>query len=213
MFKKNSLRQKSFLKYSLLDHFLEYKWSYIIFGIIVLLGLLLGFFIGFNRAENFSLNDLPDMVLAQYISKKASIAAVFFSRLFGFLGLCLLLICLNSKGFLCPLSFFVLLYRSFLVGINSAILISLYKFGGVVNVVLIYLPVHLTSLILLMILGAICFWICVNSKKMCCSVFSFQFLKGYKNLFLILFLLAFVCFLLEAIVMPHITATLFLGVE
>ena len=214
MFKKSvSLRRKSFFKYFVTDHISQYKWSYLLFGIIAVLGLIIGFVVGFNRADNFALKDLPDGVLVHFLNNKASAASVFFSRFFGFLGLCLLILCVNAKGFLCWISFFIFLYRSFLLGINSAILISLYKFGGVVNVVLIYFPVHLGALFLLLSLCVVCFVCCLRQKNTGYSVFSGYFFREHKMLMFLVICVAFVCFLVESIVLPHITSALFIGVS
>ena len=214
MFKKyNIARNRGYLKYSISEHFAQNKWAYLIFGLIVLVGLIIGFIVGFNRAENFSLSDLPDATLACLIGKKTSAASMFFSRLFAFLGLCFLLFCVNSKCYLCWIAFFIFLYRSFLFGLNCAILISLYKFGGVVNVVLIYFPVHLISLFLLMCVGVVCFACCVNQKNIGYSVFSGNFLRENKGLLLVMICTTIICYLVECIVVPHITSVLFVGIS
>ena len=206
-------RQTIAFKYSLVEHFSEYKWFYFLFALVLLIGLIVGFVVGFNRADNFALKDLPDGVLACFVSKKMSGMAVFFSRLFAFLGLCLLILCLNSKGYLCWISFFIILYRAFLIGINSAILISLFKFGGVVNVVLLYFPVHLIITCLLVCFAVVCFVCCINQKNSGVTVFSGCFFQRHRLLILFVFLCAAICFLLEAIIMPHLTSALFVGVS
>ncbi len=213
MTKKNgALSRKGIIKYSIGDHFSQYKWEYLILIAIIMTGLIVGFVVGFNRADNFSLSDLPDNVLALYINKKTSGLSVFFSRLFGFLGLCLLIICVNAKGYLCWISFFVFLYRSFLIGINCAILISLYKFGGVVNVILLYFPVHLLALFLLLMLGAVCLFWCFNQKNTGYSVLSGHFIKENKSLLFLVGVFASALYILECVIMPHITSALFIGV-
>ena len=100
-------------------------------------GLIAGFIVGFSRAENLELNDLPDTILVAFINKDIAGASLFFSRFFAFLGLIILVWITNFKPFLCFITFIILLYRSFLIGINCAILIVLYQVGGIINVVLI----------------------------------------------------------------------------
>ncbi len=212
MFKRLTKRNNNTFKYLIVDHFLDYKWGYIIFLIIILTGLIFGFILGFNRADNFSITDMPDTIFVKFISKKIGVFALFFSRLFGFLGLVLLILSLCFKPFLCWINFFIVLYHSFLVGINSAILISLFKIGGIVNVIFLYLPINVVCLVLIAVVASIGFLSSIRQKQTGYGVFSAQFFMENKMALLICFMLAFFCFLIEAIIMPHITVALLIKV-
>lgn len=213
MFKNKNFRRNGFIKYSISDHFFQYKWFYLLFISICLIGIVLGFVVGFNKAENFSLNDLPDTVLVSFINKSISPASMFFSRIFAFLGFFLLIWCLNVKGYLCWISFLIFLYQSFLIGINCALLISLYKFLGVVNVVLVFLPVHLVCLCLLIVWGVVCFSQCQKQKYNGYSVFNACFLKDKILIFLVILLSSIICYLIECLCLPHLVKTLLISVN
>ena len=213
MFKNKNFRRNGFIKYSISDHFCQYKWLYLLFVLICLTGLILGFVLGFNKSENFSLNDLPDTVLVSFLNKSISPASMFFSRIFAFLGIFLLIWCLNLKGYLSWISFLIFLYQSFLIGINCALLISIYKFLGVVNVVLIFLPVHLVCLSLLIVWGVVCFYQCQKQKINGYSVFSACFLKDKLLILLIIFLSCFFCYLTECLCLPHLIKTMLISVN
>ncbi len=212
MFKKLTKRRCGTFKYAIASHFFDYKWGYITFFAIIILGLVLGFVIGFNKAENFSISDMPDATFVSFISKKIGAPALFFSRFFGFLGLVLLIFCLCFKPILSFVNFFIVLYHSFLVGINSSILISLFKIGGVVDVVFLYLPINIVCLVLISVVASVSLLCSIRQKQMGYGVFSVQFFAENKGALLFVMCAALLCFLLEAILMPHITLALLIKV-
>lgn len=195
------------------DHFARYKWIYLIFGAVCLTGLIAGFIVGFSRAENLELNDLPDTILVAFINKDIAGASLFFSRFFAFLGLIILVWITNFKPFLCFITFIILLYRSFLIGINCAILIVLYQVGGIINVVLIFLPVHLITLFALMIWCTICFYSNCAHKQLNYKVISVEFWSCSRLNLISVLLLIIVAYTLEAILMPYLTSSIFIGVS
>ena len=154
------MRGSGWAKVSIAEHFSKYKWFYVILGAACIAGLVIGFVTGFSRAGDIKFEDLSDTVLVAFINKDASSASVFFSRFFAFLGLIILIWLINCKPFLCWLTFIVLIYRAFLIGVNCAILIVLYHMGGVINVILIFLPIHLITLFALLIWCVVCIIYC-----------------------------------------------------
>jgi len=196
---------------SIADHFSKYKWFYLIFGAVCLTGLVAGFIIGFSRAENITLVDLPDTVLIAFINNDATSVSVFFSRFFAFLGLIILVWLTNCKPFLCWIAFFILLYRAFLIGVNCALLIILYQMGGIINVIIIFLPCHLISLFALLVWCAICFYSNLANKCLGYNIISLDFISGKRMEILIVYSLAFIAYLVEALLLPCLTSAVFIG--
>lgn len=204
-------RQSIQIKFLIIDHLKRNKWLYVLMIALIVLGIVLGFVVGFNRAENFALSDLPDAVLVRFINKDISGVSLFFSRLFSFLCLAILVLCSNCKRFVCFVGFLVFFYQSFLLGINCSILISLYNVGGIVNVVVLIFPIHFLVLLALMVWGVVCLKACLNEKNCGYGVFSLNFLKDIRFLIVVLICFAVVCFFLECLVLPHLLTPLFIG--
>ncbi len=206
-------RQSAMFKISICEHFAKYKWFYLILGSVCLAGLIIGFFVGFNRAENLKLDDLPDSVLLSYINKEIANTSVFFSRVFSFLGILILVWVTNCKPFLCFITFITILYRAFLIGINCSILIILYQVGGVINVVLIFLPVHLIVLFALLVWSSICLYSNFANKNLGYNILSVDFIRCKKTTFLIVVIIAVCAYALETILLPYLTSAVFIGVN
>lgn len=210
---KSFLRGGAWAKISISEHFAKYKWMYVILGAVCLTGLIAGFIIGFNRAENIELEDLPDTILLSFINKEIPNSSIFFARFFSFLGLLILIWVSNCKPFLCFITFIVLLYRSFLIGLNCSILIILYQIGGVINVFLIFLPVHLLALFALLMWCCICFYTNLANKNLGYNILSLDFIGGKKFNILIVVLIAICAYSFETILIPYLTSAVFIGVS
>ena len=210
---KNIFKRNIYIKYSISDHFKKYKWSYLLLFICLILGLILGFVVGFKKADNFSLSDLPDGTLVDFINKKISPASLFFSRICSFLGLIFLFWCINCKRFLSFITFIIIFYRAFLIGINCSILMFIYKFGGAINVFLVVFAISLIALVLLLCFGAVCTCFAFNEKKIGYNTFSGYFFRETKFVLLIVIVGAILCYFFESLLLPHISSAIFIGIN
>jgi len=212
MFKgRGFIRSSSLARLSIAEHFSKYKWVYIILGSVCLCGLIIGFIVGFNRAENIKLKDLPDTVLVAFINKDITNASVFFSRFFAFIGILILVWLTNCKPFLCWITFIVLLYRAFIIGINCALLIVLYEVGGIINVIIIFLPCHLFALFALLIWCVVCFYNNLSNKNLGYHILSIDFIVCVRVNIIVVNSIALVAYLLEALLIPCLTSAVFIG--
>ena len=213
MFKgKNFSRNGTIFKFAVSEHFSKYKWMYLILGAVCLTGLITGFIVGFTRADNISLDTLPDSILVAFINKETTTSSIFFSRIFAFIGLLLLVWVTNCKPCLCFITFIILLYRAFLIGVNCSILIILYQVGGVINVILIFLPVHLIALFALLVWCCVCFYTNLVNKKMGYNILNLNFIACNKGCFFCTIILAIIAYVFEAILLPYLTSAVFIGV-
>ncbi len=203
----------SWARLSIGEHFAKYKWFYIILLSVCLVGLVAGFITGFRSAEDLALADVPDVTLVAFIKKDITNLSVFFSRIFAFLGLIILIWASNCKKWLLFVTFVVLLYRSFLIGINCAMLIVIYQMGGIINVILIFFPFHLLALFALLCWCVVCVYGNLVQRSSGFSPLSGEFLRNNKMCLLTAFLIAFVAYFMEALLIPYLTAAIFVGVS
>ena len=205
---KQKNRAKNIISFWITENLNANKWLYFVLCLICVLFLVLGFVVGFGKAGDFSLSDLPDGTLFGFLSKNISGATLFFSRFFAFLGLLVFVLLVCSKKFLAWICFAVVAYQSFLLAINASILISIYKLGGVISVLLVYFPLRLLMLAVMIVFSAVCFRCCLCQKSLGISVFSAEFFKKTKIMLILCLCLGFCSCFFEAILLPCVSNAL-----
>lgn len=208
MFKISFYRLWITTKSCLKDHFCLYKKWYIIFLSIMITALIIGFVAGIKIASGTDVSKIPDSILVNYIEGDISIFGVFFSRLFSFLGLLILIWATNCKPFLSFVSLIIIIYKSFSLGATCSVLISIFNASGVINVIFLVFPCQL--LLLLLLIGWAC--VCMSYNFSCRhyggSIFSQDFFCKEKITFCVFVSILFVVALLEAILLPWLSAIL-----
>lgn len=212
MFKQKSSRTKNLIIFGVFDYLKSHKWHFLICFAVCGLFLVLGFVVGASRASEFSLADLPDGTLVAFITKKTSCVALFFSRLFSFLWLVLIVWILNSKTILSWIGFVVIAYQSFLNAINSAILIAVYGFSGMLGVLICFLPLKILILIAVIVWQVNCFCGCKNQKRTGESVLTMIFLKQSLKVLILVIIIGFLACFLESLLLHYLTNIVFVGV-
>ena len=210
---KRFSRASSLFFISLGEHFAKFKWCYIVLGAISLSAVVVGFITGFKQADSMTLVDIPDVTLVKFIEKEITAFSVFFSRIFAVLGLFLLVWISNCKPWLSVITFILLIYRAFLLGITCSMLIVLYKMGGIINVVLIFFPFHLLVLFALMGWCAVCLQTNLSCKTTGISVLNYEFWRYNKSCLFGFLILVLLSYLMEAILIPYITSAVFIGIS
>lgn len=199
------------LKYSLREHFSQYKGCYIICAIFIVIGLLTGFFTAFRFSESVSCENITDVVLVDYLKRKSGWFAILLSRVFSLLTICIILFILSLNKWTSFLSVFVLIYQAYLIGLNSAILIILFNVSGAINVFIVYLPCSLAVLLGMAIICAVFMknsWVYARyNQNILCS--NFWTMCG--NYILIGFLIALMAFILQIILLPTFCSAFFVA--
>lgn len=212
---KNQSFQRLFsvLKYDIKEHFFKYKWLYLFLVLACVFGLIIGFVATSKHIEDVALSDLPDTTLLGFINKTITPASLFFSRFFSFLGLFLLVWACGSVVYFCFIPVVLIIYRAVLLAVNCSILIHLYKLGGIIDVVIIFFPVHFILLFCLLIWAVVCLKQSFECKKTGISIFSLNFLLQHKNCICCCLILSFIVMLLECLLLPCVSTVVFIGVS
>ena len=142
-------------RFHLTNHLCKYKWLYIINAIFCLVFIIIGMCVIFGKVSP-DIGDIPDKTLLAFLNGESGAFGVIFSRLFGFIFLFLAIWVTNFRPIMCFVSFVILLYRSFVLGATCALLIKLFQFGGVINVIIIYFPINLLTLAIILSWCSIC---------------------------------------------------------
>ena len=201
------------VKQSISEHFACYKFFYILLGVCALIGIVVGLITGFRYSADMKLEHLSDALLLKFIERDISIVSLFFTRFFIALGLFVLIWLSNLKPWLCFITPIIIIYRAFLIGLNCAVLIVLFKLGGIINVLVVYIPTQIIMLGCLIIWGSVCMRQNIYSKHTNCPCVSMRFLANTLTVLIFCLSGLLIACLLEAILLPVLTASFFLGIS
>lgn len=199
------------IKFAIKDHFCAHKKTYIICLAILVLGLLTGLFTAFRFADGVTSDHITDVILVDYLKNNSSWFAMLMSRLFSYLCVVVLItmFCLNKWSAI--LSVLVLIYKSYLVGLNSAILIILFSVSGAINVFVVYLPCNLIVLATLLCITAVELkgsWECARYRQ---NLLSSSFFSQNCLVFIVALIAVVIAFILEIIFMPAFCSAFFVA--
>lgn len=203
-FNRNAYRFKN--KLSL--YFTQYKFSILICSLLALLGCSLGIYTAIKYSGEIELSNLADSNLVDFLKGDKGTMGLFFPYLFSFSLYCCVIIFLNFKPVLSVFTYFALIVRGYLIGFDITVLIVLYGFAGIINVVFIILPCDLMVLCSLIIIAAIALKRNRNIKNFgpsCnCNSNSINFKKAYCFFIVIGILIL----LLKCLLLPLIRVTI-----
>ena len=185
-------------KYNVYTHFCRYKFLYILTSILCLVFFIIGICVIFNKTS-LNIDDIADKTLLAFLTHDSGVFGMIFSRIFTFVLLALCIWLTNFRPLLCILSFIIIIYRSFIIGTTCALLIKLFQFGGIINVVIIYLPFNLISLFLLISCCNVCVYHNFQFKRYGKHIICREFIEEKQDYFFLLGIILLICTILEII--------------
>ena len=192
----------STLAFDIKDHFRIYKKFYFIFFTLLLIGLITGMLTAFKYSGEIEVDNLNDKILISFISGDIGAFTLLLRRIFAFTIIFFIIYLINIKPFTCFLNFILILYESYILGLNCAIFINLFSISGIINVFIVYLPCHLIYLISLMALCTIFCSSCFNYRKFGENIFCSSFWHQHGRSIVFMISLALIAIILEAILLP-----------
>jgi len=201
-------REVEIAKFEIKDHFSFYKKWYVLLGILLLVGAIVGIVVGLSMKTNLTLAKVPEKLFVRFVQGELNVGSLFFMRIFSALGIAIVVWLCCLKSFLCPLGVALLVYRSFMLGVASVMLIALYNITGLINVLLVVVPCYFSLLFFLLTFLIVCINHCKLSKIYGGSVLSREFWCKNKKTLIIIGILSLVCVVLEIILLPILSSTL-----
>ena len=141
------------------------KYRLILLGFFILVGLLTGIFTAIKYCDGYDAINFNDYLLTQFSKGKIGTFDLFLERLLSYSCFCLILLVCSLAGFLFPVGLFVIVFRTYLLGLNITLIILMYGFGGIFNAVIIIFPLQLSIILLASIFFCIVRNRCINKKK------------------------------------------------
>ena len=202
---KNNIRNNYRLQNNLSNFFKIYKKIIIICAIVFLVGMFTGIFTVVKYSENITIENIFDNNLKFLLEGDRGTFGLFFSYL---LTLSITLICiifLNFKPWMVIFTYIPLFIMGYVVGYNITIVIILFSFAGVLNALLILLPLDLLITFFIIVIAAIAMKRNYYYKKYGCLP---QNNKNIARTYLILIGITLLFLLLKCILMPLIRVTI-----
>jgi len=196
------VRYSDNLRFVLSQHFCKYKWLYVIFFAIALLGLIFGLVTGFNHAQDVNVYDIPDNLLQKFLKQNISIFGLVICNILLFYALAVFIFLINFKKFMAFLPLLIIFYKGFILGATAAILICLFDIGGFVNVFIVYLPCGLINFFAIITWSVVCVFHNWQCGKFGGCIINGNFLCSQRGLFLCLSCLILLSAILECILLP-----------
>lgn len=195
----------------LADDFCENKKWYIICIGLVVLGLICGLVAGIKIAPDVSVDRIPDSFLRRFIQGDISFFGLLFARILVDLGLLGVIYVTNCRPFLCCVSWMLLAYRGFCLGITSTILIAIFRVGGAINVLLVILPSQVLLLCALIIFAVLCISYNFGCKVYNGSIFCAEFFGRGRMIIQLALILVCGSIFVEMLLLSWLSAFLIVG--
>lgn len=130
----------------------------------IILGIVCGVFTALKSAAQISKFNINDGALVKFLKGDSSMMVYFSSRFFYYLLILGVIFLLTFVPFLLPLPIIFLIYKSFVLGSNLVVLITMFGVKGIFNVVFVFFPCQLLMLICLGLITA-CFVLKLLERK------------------------------------------------
>lgn len=171
-------------KYRALNFVKANSAKIIILGVLAVLALVTGIFSAVKFLQGNTTIIFSDFGLQELVSGSAGSGSMFFQRMGSITVVMIFLTLFSLHSSMFVLGGVIIVYRTFLLGLNVTFILLLHGLGGVITALLIILPLQLLMLVLM-----IAFFVLARDR---CAVKSKYGTKGGVNLFIliIVFLLA-----------------------
>ncbi len=208
----SNFRKFLIIKDSIAEHFGRYKKQYLVLLILIFSALIVGVIAGIKKAQISNIEGLPDITLLKYLSSNINIGGVFASRFFSTIGLLILVWLLSFNRFTSLFSTLILIYNAYIIGATCAMLLSLFRFAGFINILLVYLPCRLLSLLCLLVFSVVCIRFSFD-KCNTASVLSFDFYATTRAVLVCVFSLLCISCVFELIFLPWVSSAIIVGIS
>lgn len=182
------------VKFFVLDAIKQNKLKIIISICCLFVALLTGIIIAIKYYDASTIC-LSNYGLADFSG--GIISSSFFSRFFSMILIMLLLFACSFTVWTFPLGILILVYRTYLLGLNLTLMFILYGIPGMLVSLIIALPCQLAIVFVLLI-----YFVLMYSNQCACKQFgSYRGMQGKLKILLWVLLILFICNLFESLVL------------
>lgn len=125
-----------------------------------------------KNSSVIDLNNLFDNNLKSILKAEKGVFGVFFPYLLLFALVAAVCIFLNFKGWLMVFTFLMLTVYGYIFGYNVAIMVVLFDTIGLLNAIIIIIPIELCISLVLLVIASIAIYRCYIIKKYGCAYYQ-----------------------------------------
>ncbi len=183
------------IKNKIKEYFLSNKGYIFLVLVIVIISLVTGIFTGIKSSADISIVNCNDKVLVAFFEDDISIFSFFVKRVFGCICVLVVALLLSKTKLIIPISMIFISYFSFSLGLNIIVISLVFGVGGVINLVLVIVPIQI-GVLSIYIFGS------VSVIKDCLTISTYGKLTSCRRLYskwLIIFVLLLVLCIIESL--------------
>ena len=166
------------------------KWKLIFTFLLMILGIVGGIVVATKTNAYNSFKAIQEIDINGFEKGVVASSSAFLSRTFSLLFNVLLLTLCSFTIFTVPLAELLLIYRSYLFGLNFALIFVFYGFGSLLTAIVVILPCQIITLIILAV-----FYFLLFDQNIACKKYG----TGDFNRVMLVLLCFLVLFLLNGI--------------
>lgn len=179
------MKIRSFCGSDIRQHFRENRSYYFSFFVCFLIGIIIGIIVVSSNESYLNLMTSKNKVLYSYINGTLSISELFWNQFYKFLLPLILIFILGFNYYTSFLSFIFITYQASIFIMSGAALISLFGLSGILNFLLIMLPVNL------LYFAVLAYFIAITASRARLALRYHDFIYGINNSFIFRLTLAF----------------------
>ena len=139
------------------------KWKIILTIVLMIAGIVGGIVVATKTNAYNSFKAIQEIDVNGFEKGVVASSSAFLSRTFSLLFNVLLLVICSFTIFTMPLAEILLIYRSYLFGLNFALVFVFYGFGSLLTAIVVILPCQLLTLVVL----AVFYILLANENSLC----------------------------------------------
>ncbi len=191
-------------KYDLKIHLKNNFWVYFLIAFIMIVGVIFGFILAFSGNDYVDLLSSTDKNLFEYINGSAELSSIFFSRLLSLLLFMFIIFVTSLSVYTTTISIIIMGYQCLLLVLSCFAVIDLYGISGVINSLLLIIPINLINLLVMAFFCGTCV-----SRVMVAHKFKMKFGDSckYINFYspvVFSIIVTFVICLISSVILPLI---------
>ena len=200
-------REIGVIKSDLKDHFSLYRKWYFLLIIVAIVAIIVGLIVGFST-KDIVITKIPERLFVRFVTGDIGIGSLVLARIATSVVLLILIWLLCARPYLGLISVGIVVYRGFMLGLSSAMLISLFSVAGVLNILLVVVPCYLVMLAVLIAFCVLCLSYSFTSRIYGGCVCSGEFFCSQKKVLIVLGIMILIAVALELILLPLASSTL-----
>ncbi len=186
----------------------EYKAILIVCAIFLFLGIFTGVLTAIKHSGSLELSNLSDVNFVDFLKGDKGTTGLIFPYLLSFVINVCIIIFINFKPWLILVNFLVLLAKGYTFAFDITILIVLYGFSGIINVLFIILPFEILIGLVLIVISSFAIKRNIHIKKYGINNTCKNSKINYAKTYWFLIIIGVVFILLKCLLMPLVRITI-----